>query len=36
MYELGAETELSPDDIMLLISPPEQLEEIREFFENGE
>jgi CPA2 family monovalent cation:H+ antiporter-2 len=36
MYELGAETELSPDDILLLISPPEQLEEIREFFENGE
>ncbi|WP_440947541.1 cation:proton antiporter domain-containing protein [Methanosarcina sp. T3] len=35
MYDLRAETELSPDDILLVISPPEQLEEIRELFENG-
>ena len=34
MYDLKAETELSPDDILLVISPPEQLEVIRELFEN--
>lgn len=34
MYDLGAETELNPDDILLLISPPEKLEEIRELFED--
>lgn len=33
MYDLGAETELNPDDILLVISPPEQLEKIRELFE---
>ena len=35
MYDLGAETELNPDDILLVISPPEQLEEIRELFSEG-
>jgi CPA2 family monovalent cation:H+ antiporter-2 len=34
MYDLGAETELNPDDILLLFSPPEKLEEIRELFED--
>ena len=35
MYDLGAETELNPDDILLVISPPEKLEEIRIFFEDN-
>ena len=34
MYDLGAETELNPDDIMLVISPPERLEGFRELFED--
>lgn len=34
IYDLGAETELNPDDILLVISPPERLEEIRELFED--
>ena len=33
MYDLRAETELNPDDILLVISPPEQLDEIRNLFE---
>ncbi|KKG14270.1 hypothetical protein EO98_09915 [Methanosarcina sp. 2.H.T.1A.6] len=33
IYDLGAETELNPDDILLVISPPEWLEELRELFE---
>jgi len=33
MYDLRAETELNPDDIILVISPPQQLEEIRSLFE---
>lgn len=33
MYDVGAETELIPDDILLVISPPEQFEEFRELFE---
>jgi len=33
MYDLRAETELNPDDIILIISPPQQLEEIRSLFE---
>jgi len=32
MYEVGAETELNPDDILLVISLQEKLEEIRELF----
>lgn len=32
IYDLGAETEINPDDILLLISPPEQLEGIKEIF----
>ncbi len=32
IYDLGAKTELNQDDILLLISPPEQLDEIREIF----
>lgn len=35
IYDLGAETELKPDDILLLISPPQKLEEIRSLFEPG-
>ena len=35
MYDSGAETELNPDDIMLVISPPEQLEEIGSFLKPG-
>jgi len=35
IYDLGAETELEPDDILLLISPPQKLEEIRSLFEPG-
>ena len=35
MYDLRAETELNPDDIILVISPPQQLEEIRSLFEPG-
>lgn len=35
MYNLRAGMKFSPDDILLVISPPEQLEEIRELFENG-
>jgi CPA2 family monovalent cation:H+ antiporter-2 len=35
MYDLRAETELNPDDIILIISPPQQLEEIRSLFEAG-
>lgn len=34
IYDLGAETELNPDDILLMISPPERLEEIRDLFED--
>lgn len=34
MYDMGAETELNPDDILLVISPPEKFEEIRELFED--
>jgi CPA2 family monovalent cation:H+ antiporter-2 len=34
IYDLGAETELQPDDILLVISPPERFEEIRELFED--
>jgi CPA2 family monovalent cation:H+ antiporter-2 len=34
IYDLGAETELHPDDILLVISPPERFEEIRELFED--
>ncbi|KKH46299.1 potassium transporter KefB [Methanosarcina sp. 1.H.T.1A.1] len=34
IYDLGAETELNPDDILLVISPPERLEELRELFED--
>jgi CPA2 family monovalent cation:H+ antiporter-2 len=33
MYDIGAGTELNPDDILLVISPPERFEEIREIFE---
>lgn len=33
IYDLGADTELNPDDILLVISPPEKFEEIRELFE---
>ncbi|AKB17282.1 cation:proton antiporter [Methanosarcina sp. WWM596] len=33
IYDLGAETELKSDDILLVISPPERLEELRELFE---
>lgn len=33
IYDLRAETELKPDDIILVISPPQQLEEIRGLFE---
>jgi monovalent cation:H+ antiporter-2, CPA2 family len=35
MYDLRAETELNPDDIILVISLPQQLEEIRSLFEPG-
>lgn len=35
IYDLGAETELNSNDILLVISPPENLEEIREFFSEG-
>jgi monovalent cation:H+ antiporter-2, CPA2 family len=35
MYDLRAETELNPDDIVLVISLPQQLEEIRSLFEPG-
>lgn len=35
VYDLRAETELNPDDIVLVISPPQQLEEIRGLFEPG-
>lgn len=34
IYDLGAETELNPDDILLVISPPERLEELRELFKD--
>jgi len=34
IYDLGAETELYPDDILLVISPPERFEEIRGLFED--
>jgi CPA2 family monovalent cation:H+ antiporter-2 len=34
IYDLGAETELYPDDILLVISPPERFEEIGELFES--
>lgn len=34
IYDLAAETELNPDDILLVISPPERLEELRELFED--
>ncbi len=34
IYDMRAETELNPDDILLVISPPEELEEIRKLFEN--
>ncbi|AKB73828.1 Glutathione-regulated potassium-efflux system protein KefC [Methanosarcina lacustris Z-7289] len=34
MYDLGAETGLNPDDILLVISPPERLEEFKELFED--
>lgn len=34
MYDLGAETELNPNDILLIISPPERLEKFRELFED--
>lgn len=33
IYDLGAETELKSDDILLVISPPEKREELRELFE---
>ncbi len=33
IYDLGADTELNPDDILLVISPPERFEETRELFE---
>jgi CPA2 family monovalent cation:H+ antiporter-2 len=35
IYDLGAETELNSNDILLVISPPENLEEIRNFFEDN-
>lgn len=35
IYDLRAETELNPDDIILIISPPQQLEEVRGLFESG-
>jgi len=35
IYDLGAETELKTDDILLLISPPEKLDEIRSLFESA-
>lgn len=34
IYDLGAETELNPDDILLVISPPERFEEIKHLFED--
>lgn len=34
IYDLGAETDLYPDDILLVISPPERFEEVRELFED--
>jgi CPA2 family monovalent cation:H+ antiporter-2 len=33
IYDLRADTELNPDDILLVISPPEQLDEVRNLFE---
>ncbi|MDQ1251174.1 MAG: monovalent cation:H+ antiporter-2, family [Euryarchaeota archaeon] len=36
MYDLRAETEIIPDDILLLISPHEQLEEARELLEGND
>jgi len=36
MYDLGAETELNPDDILLVISPQERFEELRKLFEEKE
>jgi CPA2 family monovalent cation:H+ antiporter-2 len=35
MYDLRAETEINPDDILLLISPHEQLEEARKILEDN-
>jgi len=35
MYDLRAETELDPEDIILIISLPQQLEEVRSLFEPG-
>lgn len=34
IYDLGSETKLNPADILLVISPPERFEEIRELFED--
>jgi len=34
IYDLGAETELNPDDILLVISPQERFEEVKYLFED--
>jgi monovalent cation:H+ antiporter-2, CPA2 family len=35
VYDLRAETELNPDDIILVISPPQKLDEIKILFESN-